>query len=346
MGHPTDALNFRTGLHEQLRSENFRTVLSDYVEFGKVQTESLDSHEHADMIRYPDAYGVRGLEAALSIAENFWVSADMCDLAARAAENFPSDEPLHRDDPPAVAGLMMFEKPFPTATLDGTPTMVHGMSWANTRGWLWVDRRDLNDHFNQEAAAAGQMEENVRRYGRYDITALSHWRWGHPMPTQVHITGMGDNRVHYLYDGETGKLETTLDREVTEAEMKTATLEKEKVNFYNFILCIWRLMQQTLADVGEETKHNKSALRYAIRAKVPLFGVTVINLRRIEHHYEPTGATINYRTVVRGHWRRVWCGPKDKPEEQYRRAVYVHPFIRGPEGAPLIIRKRVSALVR
>jgi hypothetical protein len=70
----------------------------------------------------------------------------------------------------------------------------------------------------------------------------------------------------------------------------------------------------------------------------------VIQLRRREGHGETgTGRALTVRFPVRGHWRRIWCGPA---ENRYQRAVYVHPYLKGPDGAPLIRRERINALVR
>jgi hypothetical protein len=46
---------------------------------------------------------------------------------------------------------------------------------------------------------------------------------------------------------------------------------------------------------------------------------------------------------VRGYWRRQWYG---SGAERWQDWIYVHPYIKGPDSAPLLVRERVNALLR
>lgn len=51
----------------------------------------------------------------------------------------------------------------------------------------------------------------------------------------------------------------------------------------------------------------------------------------------PAGGRYSHRFVVRGFWRNQPCGPGNSE----RRLTWVRPFVKGPEGAPLIERETV-----
>lgn len=78
---------------------------------------------------------------------------------------------------------------------------------------------------------------------------------------------------------------------------------------------------------------------------MPLKDVTVIRLRHVASR--GTGeAAVNWshRWLVRGHWRQQRC--KDDSGAWTTRPVFIHPYIKGPEEAPLLSRRHVNHLVR
>lgn len=108
----------------------------------------------------------------------------------------------------------------------------------------------------------------------------------------------------------------------------------------------WRLMQQPITTIErQEPDHVASAVLE--RAQAPVTPVTVIQLRRqvALSDGEPGDGTrrYNHRWPVRGHWRQQ---PYKEDGEVIRRAIYINPYIKGPEDAPLLVRDRVYAWTR
>lgn len=73
----------------------------------------------------------------------------------------------------------------------------------------------------------------------------------------------------------------------------------------------------------------------------------IIRLRETPTHPEPWESeqakegkkwAQQYRTVVNGHWRNQPYGPG----RALRKPIYIEPFLRGPSGAPIIIRPTVK----
>jgi len=94
------------------------------------------------------------------------------------------------------------------------------------------------------------------------------------------------------------------------------------------------------------------ASRRAVPARAPGTGggrpgdpspVTVVALREIHDSPDPSdtdhaGRDWHHQWVVRGHWRQQRCGPEGRD----RRPTWVAPYVKGPEGAPLLDRPVVK----
>jgi|GEM_PF-1525894 len=95
----------------------------------------------------------------------------------------------------------------------------------------------------------------------------------------------------------------------------------------------WILMQQPTVATTRKAKGVGGGVGKKKPPKTSL--VQVIELRRLAHkHSEEKGHTTreyHTRWMVRGHWRQQRVGPGRK----YVRPVYVAPYIKGPEDAPL-----------
>jgi len=71
--------------------------------------------------------------------------------------------------------------------------------------------------------------------------------------------------------------------------------------------------------------------------------VRVIRLRQRAEHAggEPTARNWQHRWVVKMHKVRQWY-----PSEQRHKVIYRGPYVKGPEGKPLLGGETVRALVR
>lgn len=328
----------RTAVTDELHTALYRAALENFIRQYKV-----GGVNSTDIIQY---WGPDAMLRVLSVAETFYVSPDMQRFAQMAAEDFPEDEVVLKEDLPSEAGFMVLPMRYRMLEAQGRLMIVNAVLWLNHKIWLLSDRLDLEDQVTVSLVAEAGYEryrQFTLEVGRWDVVGMLNYGFGEPMPTRARWIGgvlPVDAQVKTMSDPDSGDIVLMTDHPAvpTETEGRDVIL--------SFMLAVWRLMQQTLSDVSLATDIDRGTRRRAIKAKVPV-GVTVISLRRrTNHRGEGTGEHINYRTIVRGHWRRVWCGSRKNPQERYRRAVYIHPFFRGPEDAPLIIRDRVNALVR
>jgi len=305
-----------------MQSETFRT----YVDYQAEADPTIIATHSASRYRF------QAFESAMALAENYYVHPDMQTLIQAAAESFPEDEVILKSDQPSEAGFIYYPNKIRILDLRHRVMTINSILWWNDRIWAFGDTKDPEDE-------VWQMKWSEEPPFRYDIVMMQGFKYERRMPLMVTMgKGMLSPDSEVEIKVEQGRISFWSDEALDVNNIHQAPSPILKV-----LLSTWRLMQQTITTLDREEKHPKPAMRYAARAKVPT-GVTVIALRRSEGR-EPTssGTPLTYRQLVRGHWRRVWCGPADN---RYQRAVYIHSFIRGPEDASLIITDKVNALVR
>ena len=110
-----------------------------------------------------------------------------------------------------------------------------------------------------------------------------------------------------------------------------------------FLTVVWRLMRQTVVEVRPE-QPDKRARRMAEKHLRGDRHITVIALRKREYHGKGERTwVLDHRILVDGYWRWQWYGSGDERWGDY---IYIHPHVRGPDGAPLVVTDKVRALLR
>lgn len=109
------------------------------------------------------------------------------------------------------------------------------------------------------------------------------------------------------------------------------------------MLATWLLMGQRIAETRDEplprnlTRRHQQAGRAAPK-------VRVVQLRRPTARSAAPGEgsrTYSHQWLVRGFWRNQWY-----PSEGRHKPKLIEPYVKGPEGAPLIVSPRVNVLRR
>lgn len=103
----------------------------------------------------------------------------------------------------------------------------------------------------------------------------------------------------------------------------------------------WLLMGQVGIATTEAIDVPPPAIGSGEPPELPT-AVTIVELRRLqappaEHDPGATGRAYTHRWLVRGHWRQQACGPGHVE----RRPAWIAPYLKGPDGAPLIEREQV-----
>lgn len=121
-----------------------------------------------------------------------------------------------------------------------------------------------------------------------------------------------------------------------------ASMEEDR----RWLAALWLLASQVNVSDRVTENPDRAARRRSLRAKTDP-RVTVVKLRRLRESsdHEPgagTGRDWQHRWIVGGHWRNQPFGPG----RSLRRPVWIAPYVKGPEGKPLVARPKVKALVR
>jgi hypothetical protein len=112
-------------------------------------------------------------------------------------------------------------------------------------------------------------------------------------------------------------------------------------------LATWLLMSQPAADTSTADIDKPTRRRYA-RQNRPLPDVRLVHLRASDRAHtgtpqaesQPERAAPTQRVWVTGHWRNQPHGPG----RTLRRPVYIHPFLRGPDNAPIKLSTTIRVL--
>lgn len=106
----------------------------------------------------------------------------------------------------------------------------------------------------------------------------------------------------------------------------------------------WYLMQQPQLVDRERQEASRADARALRRAGLPDDGVTVVDLRRLmtpqdrDPDEASDGRQYRHRWVVSGHWRDQPYGP----DRTLRRKTWIPAYVKGPEGAPMLVTERVN----
>jgi hypothetical protein len=115
------------------------------------------------------------------------------------------------------------------------------------------------------------------------------------------------------------------------------TFEKERRPDMFRALCY--LLRQRVAEESTVMPDRAARRRYAREGKEPP-PVRVISIRGASAHGGGDGSReYVHRWVVRGHWRRQWYR-----SIQAHRPIWITPYVKGPEDAPLLGGEKVYSV--
>lgn len=274
--------------------------------------------------------------AKLFQADPIFVSAEMCELVAAAAESFQPEALLPTDILTAF-GFMLFEQPFEVPDRFDKPLKIQAVSWAPMLGnreraddfarsgddvLRYLQERDYHDLWqNDDDHVVTDEEASVSDGLSITIYAQKHAGFGDaPDIVPMHVTPWWFGMT---FEGN----------EVDEKGIPTGAEWWWKITQTTL-----RLMQQTLTARHAE-RPDRPTRRQASRYGFAERDVIVVRLRRERDStgHEPPGEDANYshRFIVSGHWRNQWY-----PASGVHRQKWISPYVKGDESLPLVIRPR------
>ena len=246
---------------------------------------------------------------ALRGAELYWVARDMVDFVVGAADTLPAWSPALVA--PALTGLLCWGKPAGAVPYSAPGKRVD-VPWDAV--WWWT-RPD----------GVLQLQLASRLTKQPELLA----------PFEVRSP---------LWAGHTLVLNPTVPRT---AEVMGSP---EASQLVSIVGAAWLLMSQpavTETRTLERSAPQRGEASGETGPRREPSNVTIIELRRPASaaQDEPDGASgrqYRRRWWVGGHWRQQACGPG----RTQRKPIWVSPYVKGPEGSPLVAKERVHVLRR
>lgn len=254
------------------------------------------------------------LAREVSDARLYVADADLVSVLLDAAEGMP-DSPLLDSDAIDTSGLLWFAQPIALRSSMTAPDGEVIDVEARLAGLLWREQPDDD----------GRPGLSIRM-----VLLSSREAIGIDMPGRPGVS-VADSTVTWPY-GFT--LEEAWDA-YRSADPK-ASRSKTLLMLWRFTATFWHLSRQRITTT-ELVRPAKAVRSNAARAgiRIPDDGITVIALRHAAGASagsgQPDRAHTGYRVrwAVRGHWRQQWY-----PSLGLNRPVFIHPYLKGPDGAP------------
>ena len=266
----------------------------------------------------------------LGESPTYLVSKDMMALALHAADSMELQF-LQPEDLPAKAGLCILPEPLLLLDRYSKHVSFAAFSWSPIRG----------ENERGEPITGSLLTFYGDRFEtRDDYNTIC------PPPTTAPRLVM----VHERFDAFNKPPQVETDPEAAEwakqPENKEVVAASKKLT-WQLPLCLWSLMGQTLARKVPEPAERPTRRRLQ-KAGSPLANkaITVIYLRHVREDgaedTSPRSVEWTHRWVVSGHWKMQAYG-KGRLE---RKRIWVMPFVKGPDDAPLVLKEKVHVLAR
>ena len=268
-------------------------------------------------------------KSVLPRADLWWVDAPACALLADATDSYPTTVELSESLIPSLFGLAFLAEPIVgTDTVTGETIEVAALIWAP-----YIVQRPNGTEAMAIAVVilarapadlleAALIGSNITDYVPANGLPLVHiggntWELGTP------IASISDDPRASFFPGTPA------------AAMMASNIEDRRL-----LACLWHLSRTPITQFSP-ARFTRPELRRAARIGQRT-DVRVLSLRPHDTTDEHDTGSRNYRHqwIVRPHWRWQPFGPG----RAQRRLILVGPYIKGPEGAPLLGGERVWRL--
>lgn len=333
---PAEIIDAQGDLFERLKHDS---------DFRQYQSLTFQSAVRKNGESGGDEWGAAWAEALTQWVEHSYayrVTEDMCTLLEHAQASLDESDTFDAQLAPTDWGIVHFERPIPVMDVRGKTMLVHWAIWgpADVRGKKGLGFSFYNDHFIQpDEVWADFHRDAAEARGHDEQTSRMVW------DTARRICGRWNSVSQGAYrSGD--ELGPSLVGPIPEqhAELVGSGIDPgQATNLYRYMHALFLLLNQTLVQVEDE-EVDRTTRRRAQRRGLPHSKVTVIQLRRTEGARQQGESMVewSHRWVVRGHWRWQACGVG----RQERRRIWIAPFIKGPEDAPIIVTDKLYSLER
>jgi len=272
----------------------------------------------------PSAHAFSVAADVVAEAEPIFVTAEMLDLTRSAMETFDPTETVHPEDFFLYTGMALLEEPFVALDAAGLET-----AWRCVT-WRYVD-------LPPEASPDHELVPSLEIVLWWDINDNDGWDEAHPDEIDA-------ARMFYRSWGMRWAVmhATLVPLDFMSKPEHMGNEGDPAASWMTFIRVFNRLMQERIV-LKTRMRPHRAVRRSAQRdGLAEIRDVVVCELRRARprgYEWPETGdgqAHYSHRFMVRGHWRNQWY-----PSLQRHRQKFIPAYIKGPDDAPLLEKKRV-----
>lgn len=277
------------------------------------ETNSLTTSAMAQVYLDKRGYAKNVLEelrGTIGKAPTYYVSPMMCSVIEQNAEEIPNFE-LRSEDIPAESGFVYFGRPMNWAARDGSPVRIRALAWEVLRPMNFEDNKQrvsITWFVHRDEIPDSIAADKNPKWKTYTA------RWIIDTMTLWPV-GWDWSQV-----GEDAR-----------AMLTFWLVTNQKIGVPRGLAPDRRLRRQ-----AERTLPNYGDIRVCyLRKRVPR--------EQDAWEYPDTdgGPKYSHRFPVKGHWRNQWY-----PSEDRHKPIWIAPFIKGPDDAPLIIKDTINVVNR
>lgn len=301
--------------------------------------------------------------AAAANGETFLVEPSMSVVIEAAAASLDDSDRVDMNMFPSRAGVIRFVHPIEFTDIRGSQCKVHWVTWTGTTYphtnafgtptmvrsqvlTMWNDVADPDEVTTSVLDATRQsnpraLPEILRTIGRWQCVGSIIVRDGQKV-------GASSRSVRSEEVAEAEKLDDAYGGAYTGPAVQS---DAEVFNLSRIIWATILLMGQEIVSTSRST-HSKAESK-VLRRRRANDVLTVITLRRkrvVGEDGQGAGHEYDHRWLTRGHFAWRHCGeshPMAQPYEKgYRARVWINPYLKGPEDAPVRVTKKVNRLAR
>jgi hypothetical protein len=338
---PSQVLDYRADLIDRLGSQQYVAYLGNFL--ASLGRTDPDKRTRQAWVESAPAFA-KNMALGLRASEVYHVQAEMMSVLKAAASELDGLDYLVHDRLLSEQGFLVFDHPWLTKEVTGKTVSYSALQWSHTSfegeagstPGIWVfyytDIDDPNDEVSQ-TLFEGKSREEIWDLGRYH---MSHCQF-------------------LAYEQRVGPAEImTPDDYRTLFGYRQDEVVAKTPNDARLMVALFRLLGQVLVEV-KDAPIERAASRRARKANLPA-RVQTVKLRRKEIRYLNEGdhesghIDWQHSWIVRGHWAWRKCGSEhvlaEPYEKGYRARIYVAPYLKGPEGKPLVITEKVFDLAQ
>jgi hypothetical protein len=292
--------------------------------------EDFQHHAYEDDM-FPDGMMLGLHESLLQMADPMYVSPEVTDMWEYAAESF-KPEVLHAWDLPCPVSFAFMPRPVIFKDAEGNRIAFRALSWipagsgdvewregvAPEGVWytMWSHIDDLDD-FNRPDMEAPERE-SWEALGTWSVLFSGYLPFGVLEDYQAMTNGNPDKEAEF--------------------DLRRRT--------WLMLQSFWRMSRQIVPTKAQLPRQLRRDRKRHYRTE----DVTVITLRRQRQphdDHDPSEVDWKWQWVVRGHWRNQYyksLGAVGDPAAY--RQIWIMPFMKGPEDAPIKPVKRAFEFTR